>query len=68
MSKNRKRVLQVGAKSEAIRTKFKIGGRKSNKGMEQTSASELKGILGSVRKRDLNKLVQVLRNRGIKIA
>ena len=59
MPKNRKRVAQVGAKSMSIRTKFKIGGRKSNKGANQMSNPELETALEKCRKRDRNKLRQI---------
>ena len=60
MPKNRKRVIQKGAKSLAIRTKHKIGGRKSGKGVNQMSASEIAKALASGRKRDRNKLMRVI--------
>lgn len=66
MPKNRQRVSkQPGAKSVAVRTKFKIGGRKTNKGAKALSNTEAKELLGSVRKRDRNKLRRVLESRGI---
>jgi len=60
MPKNRKRAIQKGAKSLAIRTKHKIGGRKSSKGVNQMSASEIAKALGNCRKRDRNKLLRVI--------
>lgn len=61
MPKNRKRVIQQGAKSLAIRTKHKIGGRKSGKGAKQMSENELAQALKTCRKRDRNKLRRVWR-------
>ncbi len=65
MPKNRKRQIQRGAKSVAIRTKFKIGGRKSSRGAEQMSDAELQETLSKARKRDRNSLRQILENRGL---
>lgn len=65
MPKNRKRVAQVGAKSEPIRTKFKIGGRESGQGVKQMSSKELLGALLKVRKRDRNKLLRQFEARGL---
>ena len=65
MPKSRKRNTEKGAKSIGIRTKFKIGGRKSSQGAEQMSNAELQEKLSSVRKRDRNSLLQTLRNRGL---
>ena len=65
MPKDRKRVKQVGAKSVGVRTKNKIGGRRSRKGTQQMSAVELTSTLAMVRKRDRNKLRQALMNRGL---
>ena len=56
MPKNRKRATEKGAKSIAIRTKNKIGGRKSGRGTGNVSTPELLGILRTSRKRDRNKL------------
>lgn len=58
MPKNRKRVIQSGAKSIAVRTKFKIGGRKSNKGVKQMSNTELRTSLKTCRPRDRHKIVR----------
>lgn len=63
MPKNRKRVIQPGAKSEAIRTKHKIGGRKSSKGLKQTSTKELLGLLPRARRRDYAAIEKELDNR-----
>ena len=52
MPKNRKRVIQKGAKSEAIRTKHKIGGRKSSKGVKQMSLTDMEAIAATCRPRD----------------
>jgi hypothetical protein len=60
MPKNRKRANEKGAKSLAIRTKHKIGGRKSSKGTNQMSASELQKALANGRKRDHNKLIRAI--------
>ena len=65
MPKNRKRVAQKGAKSEPIRTKHKIGGRKSGIGALALSNAELAEMLGKVRKRDRNKLRRELAARGM---
>lgn len=56
MPKNRKRLQQPGAKSVSIRTKHKIGGRKSGTGAKQMSDEDLLKALGNCRKRDRNKL------------
>ena len=58
MPKNRQRAIRKGAKSLSIRTKFKIGGRKSNKGALQMSENELAKALKTCRKRDRNKLTR----------
>ncbi len=63
MPQNRKRSIVKGAKSMGIRTKNKIGGRKSGMGAKQISSSEIEKMLGTVRKRDRNKLRRVLENR-----
>ena len=63
MPKNRKRVVQSGAKSIAIRTKFKIGGRKSGQGVKQMSMDAL--LMGKARHRDRNKLRAGLLSRGV---
>lgn len=65
MPKNRKRVPQPGGKSLSIRTKAKIGGRKSSTGAFQLSTVEIEGMMLKVRKRDRNKLLQQLKARGI---
>jgi len=64
MSKNRKRVVK-GAKSVAIRTKHKIGGRKSGQGVKQMSTSVL--IVGKERLREGIKVRRELRLRGIAV-
>jgi hypothetical protein len=58
MPKNRKRVMQKGAKSESIRTKHKIGGRKSSKGVKQLSLSEMQRLVETCRPRDRFKLTR----------
>jgi hypothetical protein len=63
MPKNRKRVMQPGAKSESIRTKHKIGGRKSSRGTNQMSDEEILKALGNCRKRDRNKLRRAFEER-----
>jgi hypothetical protein len=63
MPKNRRRNTQKGAKSISIRTKHKIGGRKSNKGVKQMSVSEMNEIFERCRPRDRFKLVREARNR-----
>lgn len=63
MPKNRKRVIQPGAKSIAIRTKFKIGTRKSGIGANQVGSKELGEMLATVPKRDRSMLKQIIANR-----
>ena len=63
MPKNRKRNNSKGAKSLSIRTKFKIGGRKSGRGALQMSDAELEKALEHCRKRDRNKLMLAWRAR-----
>ena len=63
--KNRKRASRPGAKATAVRTKFKIGGRKSGRGAKQMSETELNQTLSKVRKRDRNKLRDALAQRGM---
>ncbi len=63
MSKNRQRNKQRGAKSIAIRTKHKIGGRKSVHGTRQTATKELISIIS--RPRDKNKIMNELIHRGV---
>lgn len=63
MPKNRKRSNEKGAKSIAIRTKHKIGGRKSSLGTSKMSNTELESKLENCRKRDRNKLRRALDNR-----
>ena len=58
MPKNRKRLNQSGAKSVAIRTKHKIGGRKSNRGANQLSLSQIEDMLKTCRPRDRFKLIR----------
>jgi len=56
MPKNRRRNVEKGAKSIAIRTKHKIGGRKSGRGTNQMSTKEFGMAERTCRKRDRNKL------------
>jgi hypothetical protein len=56
MPKYRIRSAVKGAKSIARKIKHKIGGRKSGRGTNQISTSELDLMLSKVRKRDRNKL------------
>lgn len=63
MPKNRKRSNQKGAKSVAIRTKHKIGGRKSNKGVKQMSSFEMAKIFETCRPRDRFKILRENRGR-----
>jgi hypothetical protein len=56
MPKNRRRNTEKGAKSIAVRTKHKIGGRKSGMGTNLMSTDELDAKLFTCRKRDRNKL------------
>lgn len=63
MPKNRKRVMQSGAKSESVRTKHKIGGRKSSKGVKQLSLSDMETIAATCRPRDRFKLCRETRER-----
>ena len=66
MPKNRKRLNQKGAKSLSIRTKFKVGGRKSGRGVKQTSTNDLRAIIDlGYRSRDYNKIKHELDRRGI---
>jgi hypothetical protein len=65
MPKNRRRNNQKGAKSISIRTKFKLGGRKSGIGAKQLSDDELQRKLNTVRKKDRNKLRRILEHRGL---
>lgn len=65
MPKHRQRQNRSGAKSIGIRTKHKLGGRKSGTGALTLSNIELESKLTSVRKRDRNKLRQVMANRGL---
>ena len=65
MPKNRKRASEKGAKSIAIRTKFKLGTRKSGLGCKQMSTDELRQALAKVAKRDRNMLMRILANRGV---
>jgi len=67
MPKNRRRRVLAGAKSIAIRTKNKIGGRKSGRGTGQMSTDDIV-FLKNFRKRDRNKLRRALEARGIKFA
>lgn len=60
MPKNRKRVVQPGAKSLAIRTKFKLGGRKASRGAKQIGLKELGEMLTTVAKRDRNMLRRII--------
>lgn len=63
MPKNRRRSKEPGAKSVSIRTKFKLGGRKSSeRGAKQLSFNDLIS-LKNVRARDKNKLFQVIKDR-----
>jgi hypothetical protein len=62
MPKNRKRVVK-GAKSVPIRTKNKIGGRKSGQGVKQMSTDAL--LMGRARMRDRFKLKRELIHRGV---
>jgi len=63
MPKNRKRSNQKGAKSVAIRTKHKIGGRKSSKGAKQLATKELLNMIPRARKRDQARIEKELDNR-----
>lgn len=56
MPKNRKRNSAKGAKSLSIRTKNKIGGRKSGKAVHQLPTSEVNNLLSRCRPRDKNKV------------
>ena len=63
MPKNRKRVMQPGAKSESVRTKHKIGGRKSSKGVKQMSVADMNALFNTCRPRDRFKLIREARDR-----
>ena len=56
MPQNRKRAIMPGAKSTSIRTKNKIGGRKSGRGTGTISTDDLETGLFNCRKRDRNKM------------
>lgn len=58
MPKNRRRNTQRGAKSISIRTKNKIGGRKSGKGVAHLSTEELNRKFETCRPRDRFKFVR----------
>ena len=58
MPKNRKRSKQPGAKSIAIRTKHKIGGRKSGRGVKQMNNADLRDSLKTCRPRDRQKIIR----------
>jgi len=60
MPKNRRRNTMKGAKSIAIRTKNKIGGRKSGLGTSQMNDFDLATKLRHCRKRDCDKLRRAL--------
>ena len=66
MPKNRRRNTERGAKSIAIRTKNKIGGRKSGRSAGQMSTDAIL-FMKNVRKRDRNKLRRALAGRGINL-
>ena len=63
MPKNRRRNNRVGGKSIGIRTKNKIGGRKSSMGTSTMTDDELDEKLLSCRKRDKNKMRRAWKNR-----
>jgi hypothetical protein len=63
MPKNRMRTGAPGAKSVGIRTKHKIGNRKSGRGCNQMSADEMRELLPKVAKRDRNMLRRMLEAR-----
>ena len=63
MPKNRLRVKQPGAKSVGVRTKHKIGNRKSGRGCNQIGTSELRELLTKVAKRDRNMLRRIVEAR-----
>jgi len=65
MPKNRKRVIQKGAKSVSVRTKYKIGGRKSNTGGKNLCREALQEYRDKGRKRDKNKIEKILRGRNV---
>ena len=66
MPKNRRRNTEKGAKSISIRTKNKIGGRKSGKSAGQMSTDAIL-FMQNVRKRDRNKLRRALAGRGVNL-
>lgn len=57
MPKHRKRNPRKGAKSTSIKTKFKIGGRKSGQGALQMNKKSLMDALKKCRPRDKGKLI-----------
>ena len=65
MPKNRQRASEKGAKSIAIRTKFKLGNRKSGLGCKQLSKKDLQEMRSKVSKRDRNMLMRTLESRGV---
>ena len=65
MPKNRKQAKAKGAKSLSVVTKNKLGGRKSALGTNKISNDELVKMFSKVKKKDKNKLIHALENRGI---
>jgi hypothetical protein len=67
MPKNRKRALQPGAKSASIRTKFKLGTRKSSVGLKQLSDIDLSKAETNCLKKDKAMVKKVFVVRSIKL-
>lgn len=65
MPKTRKRALQAGAKSTAIRIKHKIGGRKSTHGLKQLSLAQLAVMVRRADRKDVVKIFAEWRRRGV---
>lgn len=68
MSKTREQSPKKGAKSLPVRVKFKLGGRKSKKSALELSNEELLKVYESPsRKRDREKVLQVIQQRKLEI-
>lgn len=63
MPKTRKRRIQAGAKSIAVRIKKKVGGRKSTKGLNQMADWDLWETRERARPRDRQKITRELDRR-----
>lgn len=65
MPKTRKRRLQAGAKSVAVRIKKKVGGRKSTKGLNQMNRSDILDVIQKGRPRDRAKAMREFHRRAV---